>query len=29
MAALIPRILTGEEAWQVLRYMRSFATEDK
>jgi mono/diheme cytochrome c family protein len=29
MAPFIPLILTEEEAWQVLRYVRSFATEEK
>lgn len=29
MAPFIPLILTEEEAWQVLRYVRSFATEGK
>lgn len=28
MAPFIPLILTEEEAWQVLRYVRSFATEE-
>lgn len=27
MAPFVPLILTEEEAWQVLRYVRSFATE--
>jgi len=27
MAPFIPLVLTEEEAWQVLRYVRSFATE--
>jgi mono/diheme cytochrome c family protein len=29
MASFIPLILTEEEAWQVLRYVRSFATEEQ
>lgn len=29
MAPFIPLILTEEEAWQVLRYVRSFATKEK
>jgi mono/diheme cytochrome c family protein len=29
MAPFIPLILTEEEAWQVLRYVRSFAAEEK
>ena len=29
MAPFIPLILTEEEAWQVLRYVRSFAAEDQ
>lgn len=29
MASFIPLILTEEEAWQVLRYVRSFAAEEK
>lgn len=29
MAPFVPLILTEEEAWQVLRYVRSFATEEK
>lgn len=29
MASFIPLVLTEEEAWQVLRYVRSFATEGK
>ena len=29
MAPFIPLILTEEEAWQVLRYVRSFAAENK
>ena len=29
MAPFIPLVLTEEEAWQVLRYVRSFAKEDK
>ncbi len=29
MAPFIPLILTEEEAWQVLRYVRSFASEGK
>lgn len=29
MAPFIPLVLTEEEAWQVLRYVRSFATEGK
>ena len=29
MAPFIPLILTEEEAWQVLRYVRSFATEEQ
>lgn len=29
MAPFIPLILTDEEAWQVLRYVRSFAAEGK
>ncbi|HSL05197.1 MAG TPA: c-type cytochrome [Nitrospiraceae bacterium] len=27
MASFVPLVLTQEEAWQVLRYVRSFATE--
>jgi mono/diheme cytochrome c family protein len=29
MAPFIPLVLTEEEAWQVLRYVRSFATKEK
>ena len=29
MAPFIPLILTEEEAWQVLRYVRSFATDEQ
>jgi mono/diheme cytochrome c family protein len=29
MAPFVPLILTEEEAWQVLRYVRSFATEEQ
>lgn len=29
MASFIPLVLTEEEAWQVLRYVRSFATQEK
>jgi mono/diheme cytochrome c family protein len=29
MASFIPRILTEEEAWQVLRYVRSFANDEQ
>jgi mono/diheme cytochrome c family protein len=29
MAPFVPLILTEEEAWQVLRYVRSFAAEEK
>lgn len=29
MAAFIPLVLTEEEAWQVLRYVRSFATKEE
>jgi mono/diheme cytochrome c family protein len=29
MASFIPLVLTEEEAWQVLRYVRSFAKENK
>jgi mono/diheme cytochrome c family protein len=29
MASFIPRILTEEEAWQVLRYVRSFANNEQ
>lgn len=29
MAPFVPLILTEEEAWQVLRYVRSFASEEK
>jgi hypothetical protein len=28
MASFVPLILTEEEAWQVLRYVRSFATDE-
>lgn len=29
MAPFVPLILTEEEAWQVLRYVRTFATEEQ
>ena len=29
MAPFVPLILTEEEAWQVLRYVRSFATDEQ
>lgn len=29
MASFVPLILTEEEAWQVLRYVRSFATNEQ
>ncbi|MEO5863787.1 MAG: hypothetical protein ABIQ79_01950 [Nitrospiraceae bacterium] len=29
MASFIPLVLTEEEAWQVLRYVRSFSIEKK
>ena len=29
MAPFVPLVLTEEEAWQVLRYVRSFVKEDK
>ena len=29
MASFVPLVLTEEEAWQVLRYVRSFVKEEK
>lgn len=29
MASFVPRILTEEEAWQVLRYVRTFAADEQ
>jgi hypothetical protein len=29
MAPFVPLVLTEEEAWQVVRYVRSFVKEDR